>query len=139
MPPVVRHLVLDNEAVNALLAEGGANAKRAQVVEALAAANGRKIVPTAVRVEAGWDRKAASAANANRLGPADLPLDRDAADRATQLRLDVVQASVVDATVAAAGEAVGADGNVVEILTSDEPDMAALAAHVTARFDIRRL
>lgn len=38
------------------------------------AANGRVVVPTAVRVEAGWRRRDHGAANANRLVGNDVPL-----------------------------------------------------------------
>ena len=51
--PVGRHLVLDNQAASALLR--GPEAERRQVIEALAAADGGSVVPSAVRVEAGWD------------------------------------------------------------------------------------
>lgn len=131
---VVRHLVLDNEAAFSLLSTRRSDAKRAKVVEAIAAANGQRSVPTAVRVEAGWDRTAPRAANANRLlgAGADRVLDSEAADRAVQLRRLVLSASVVDATVVVAAETLGKAGGVVEILTSDVPDVRALAAHVTA-------
>jgi hypothetical protein len=49
----------------------------------------------------------------------------------------VPTASVVDVTVAVAGEMAGRDGNVVEVLTSETADLAA-GVHVDARFDVRR-
>ncbi len=140
--PVGRHLVLDNHAASALLR--GPEAERRQVIEALAAADGGSVVPSAVRVEAGWDRRARPAGSANRLVPDDdAVLDRHgadrAADRAAELRASVAAASVVDACVAVAAEHAAVRGGPVEILTSDPGDMAALAAQLDGRFEIRRL
>ena len=141
--PVVRHLILDNAAVAALLSMKKSDPARKAVVTALAAANGSRWVPTAVRVEAGWRRSAPSAADANRLMPAttDASLDATAADRAVTLRSTVPRASVVDATVAVAAERAGDSGDVVEILTSDEADLKALAAQLTttAKVHVKKL
>ena len=134
---VGRHLVLDNQAASALLR--GPEAERRQVIEALAAADGGSVVPRAVRVEAGWDRRAGPAASANRLVPDDAALDRNGADRAAELRASVAAASVVDACVAVAAEHAAVRGGPVEILTSDPGDMVALAAQLEGRFEIRRL
>lgn len=135
--PVRRRLVVDNDAASALLR--GPDAKRRQVIEALAAADGGAVVPTAVRAEAGWDRRAGQAALANQLVPDDDPLDRPGADRAAELRAVVPAASVVDACVAVAAERAASRGSPVEILSSDPADIAALAAQLGGRFDIRRL
>ena len=54
------------------------------------------------------------------------------------LRL-VPSASVVDATVVVAAEALGKAGGIVEILTSDVPDLQALASHVTTPVDVSLL
>ena len=136
--PVGRHLVLDNHAASALLR--GPEAERRQVIEALAAADGGSVVPSAVRVEAGWDHRARPAGSANRLVPDDdAALDRHGADRAAELRASVAAASVVDACVAVAAEHAAVRGGPVEILTSDPGDMAALAAQLDGRFEIRRL
>ena len=97
--PVIRHLVLDGEAVSALLSTTPSDPKRAAVIEAVAAANGCRMVPTAVRADAGWDRTQARASNANRLITTDDALDQTAADRAVQLRAAVPAASVVDAAL----------------------------------------
>lgn len=132
----VRHLVLDNEAVRALLTTRSSDRKRAVVIEAIAAANGRRVVPTAVRGEAGWPRTDPKAANANRLVAVDDELDRVGADRVVQLRAAVPAASVVDASVALAAERVGAGDDVVEVLTSDAADLRALAAHTRVRVDV---
>jgi hypothetical protein len=136
---LVRHLVLDSEAANALLASTPVNQKRATVILAIAAANGQRVVPTAVRGEVGWDRTDPGAADANRLIRADDVLDRVGADRVAQLRALVSDASVVDASVAVAAERAGGSGGVVEILTSDVADLRDLSANVQARVDIVRL
>ena len=132
-----RRLVLNNQAASALLR--GPAIKRRQVVEALAAADGGAVVPTGVRVEDGWDRRAAPAAPANRLVPDDDPLDRPGADRASELRASVPAASVADACVGVTAERAATQAALVEILTSDPGDMAALTAQLDGHFDIRRL
>ena len=132
-----RRLVLNNQAASALLR--GPAIKRRQVVEALAAADGGAVVPTGVRVEDGWDRRAAPAAPANRLVPDDDPLDRPGADRASELRASVPAASVADACVGVTAERAATQAALVEILTSDPGDMAALTAQLDRHFDIRRL
>lgn len=92
----VRHLVLDNEAVSALLATTPQHAKRAQVLLAIMAANGRTVVPTAVRCEALWDRTQQASAAANLHVQDDDPLDPTAANRNVQLRKAVPAASLVE-------------------------------------------
>jgi hypothetical protein len=136
--PLPRHLVLDNAAVSALVSQKKRDPKRAVVVEAIAAANGRRLVPTATRAEAGWDRTRPQTADANRLlGPeTDSVLDGVVANRIVQLRGAVPSASVVDGAVAVAAEAAGASGGVVEILTSDRKDFRALAGELSATVDI---
>jgi hypothetical protein len=136
---LVRHLVLDTEAANALLAAASVNSKRATVMLAIAAANGQRVVPTAVRGESGWDRTDPGAADANRLIRADDVLDRVGADRVARLRAVVPGASVVDAAVTVTAERAGGSGGVVEILTSDVEDLRDLSANVQARVDIVRL
>lgn len=135
---VVRHLVVDSEAVSALLSTRSSDPKRAELVLAIAASNGRRVAPTAVRVEAGWRRSDPRAAAANRLVTDDDTLDRAGADRAVALRRAVAAASIVDATVIVAAERLPA-GDVVEVLTSDLPDLTALADHSTADVDVHRL
>jgi hypothetical protein len=134
----VRHLVLDNEAVSALLDTTPQHAKRAQVLEAIMAANGRTVVPTAVRCEALWDRTQREAAAANLHVKDDDPLDAPAANRNVQLRTAVPAASVVDASVVVSAERLQG-GDVVEVLTSDPGDLAALAGHAEATIDVRAL
>lgn len=135
---LLRHLVLDNEAAQALLSTRAGDRERAGVVEAITAANGRTVVPTAVRVEVGWRRRDPGAAYANRLAHDDDPLDRARADRAVQLRRLVPTASVVDAAVAVTAEHIAglASDAVVEVLTSDVGDLRALAAYVEAIVDV---
>lgn len=127
-PP--RTVVLDNEAVQAL--NSSVHPKHSQVVAhvQLVAQRKRKAVPldivapTAVRVEAGWDRRAPSAALINRLRIADVPLDTASANGAADLvaRLHV---SVADAHIGAAVAGV-ADRGAVTIITSDPDDMVAV-------------
>lgn len=133
-------MVLDNEPVQVLLDPH--HPKHRRVLALLTEVNRRNlrraghfrvVVPTAVRVwfasefviEAGWDRTDAAGATANRLARArDHILDRDAANRATQLRADVT-VSVVDACVAQAAEA---SPPPVAIVASEGGDMSGLAA-----------
>ncbi|MGH9294374.1 MAG: hypothetical protein ACRD0B_03500 [Acidimicrobiales bacterium] len=121
------HLVLfDNEAVQALSAPE--HAKHRRVLAHVDVLAGRKMrgrpvrlaVPTAVRVEAGWDRTDPRWALANRLGLSDLPLDRLAADRAAGIR-GALGVSVADAHLGAAMDA--ADEDQVTVLSSDPADM----------------
>lgn len=132
----VRHLVVDNEAAQALASTRQQHRKRAQVLEAVMAANGRRVVPTAVRVEAGWRRSDPLAAVANRQIPDDDVLDAAAADRSVELRRAVPLASVVDASIVVAAERVGGTGDVVEVLTSDVDDLRALAMHSSLDIDV---
>jgi hypothetical protein len=62
----------------------------------------RLVVPTTVRVEAGWDRRAPGAAAINRMRADDAALDRPAADRAASVR-HALSVSVADAHLAAVG------------------------------------
>lgn len=133
----VRNLVLDKEGVSALLGRSG-SARRATVLEAVMAANGRVLVPSAVRVEALWSRRDPGAAPANQLVPDEDSLDRAGADRGSELRRSVGTASVVDAAVAVAAER-SPPADIVEVLTSDTADLAALAALVDRPVSVRPL
>jgi hypothetical protein len=78
----------------------------------------------AVRVGAGWDRTATTAADINRISTAvDVDLRRAGADRAVQLR-QAADVSMVDATV---GQAAESATQPAIILTSDVDDMTRLA------------
>ena len=133
-PP--RTVVLDNEAVQALGATD--HAKHSLVVAHVQVVAQRKrravpldvIVPTAVRVEAGWDRRAPAAALINHLRIRDVPLEPASANVAADLvaRLHV---SVADAHIGATVHAV-ADRGPVTIVTSDPDDMAAVVDPVPA-------
>jgi hypothetical protein len=133
-PP--RTVVLDNEAVQALRDAGHPKHCRVIAHAQVVAQRKRKaaalnvVVPTAVRVEAGWDRRAPVAALINHLRISDAPLDSVSANIAAELvaRLDV---SVADAHIGAAVRAV-ADRGPVAIITSDPYDMAAVADPVPA-------
>jgi hypothetical protein len=113
-------VVLDNEAVGALA--DPAHRKHSDALAYLDVTNERRargervrvVVPVAVRIEAGWDRRSPAAANVNRIcGAADHPLDTGAADRAADLALP---------------EAAGPDP--VTIVTSDRDDIDRLATHL---------
>jgi hypothetical protein len=138
-PPAT--LVLDNEAVQALADVNHRKHRRALAfVEAANERSRRRrhllsvVVPVAVRVEAGWDRRAPTAATLNRISRArDVVLDGPAADRAAEVHAQTV-VSVVDATVAQAAET---SAGPVAILTSDASDMRRLAVLVEG--DVRVL
>lgn len=137
-PAPVRHLVVDNQAVTALLSTATTDPTRAEVLTAVMAAGGRCVAPTAVRAEADWARSDPVAANANRLIPFDDPLDRPGADRDVELRRTVPTASLVDAAVAVAVERLPA-ADVVEVLTSDPRDLEALTDRLDTNVEIRRI
>lgn len=129
-------VVLDNEAVTALA--DVRHSKHASVLAVLEVANQRQarnerlrvLVPTAVRVEAGWERTDDGAAQLNRISRAvDSLLDTVAANRCVQLRRLVPEASVVDTSVAQAAEAAALQP--VTIVTSDAGDIGRLAGHLT--------
>lgn len=134
-----RTVVLDNEAVQALVDVAHRKHRRAlAAVEATAARNLRRagsirlVVPTAVRVEAGWDRRAGRSAAVNRLRVDDTPLDRHAADVAAEV-VSALGVSVADAHLACVlTTAPGPHA----VLTGDEDDVRRIAAHVGAAVNI---
>jgi predicted nucleic acid-binding protein len=121
-------ILLDSEAVQALADPG--HRKHRRVVDYAQVAASRKArggavslaVPTAVRVEAGWDRTAPAWAFVNRLRINDIPLDGQRADAAAAIgrRTGV---SVADAHLGAAM----ADAAQVTVVTSDPRDMHLVA------------
>lgn len=127
-------MVLDNEAVQALTSP--MHPKHTAVVAHVQVVAHRKrkaipldlVVPAAVRGEAGWDRRAPSAAVINHLRIADIPLDATSANVAAELvaRLHV---SVADAHIGATAAAV-VDRGAVAIITSDPDDMVAVSGPV---------
>lgn len=127
----MRTVILDNEAVQALA--DATHPKHRSVIAHLAgvvlrrrkSAPVRAVVPTAVRVEAGWDRSAPSAALVNQFRVLDISLDTRAADIAAGI-VAVTGVSVADAHVGAVARESSADDIVV--LTSDPEDMAKAAS-----------
>lgn len=135
-----RVVVLDNEAVQALLDPAHRKHRRVlAAVEVVAARRGRGVgagrlvVPTAVRVEAGWDRRTSGAAGINRLRVEDAPLDRGAADRASEVQREL-GVSVADAHLAAVlGDSAPAR---FAVLTSDASDVRRIAAYLGAEVTV---
>jgi hypothetical protein len=126
---------LDNEAVQALLNPDHHKHRRVlAAVEAVTARALRRarsaylVVPTAVRVEAGWDRRAPGAAVINRMRVDDAPLDRSAADCAAGVR-NSLGVSVADAHLGAVLVSTVAP---VAVLTSDVADIRRIAGHLDA-------
>ena len=125
-----RIVLLDNEAVQALRDPGHHKHRRMLdevrivAMRTAAAMSVRIAVPTAVRVEAGWDRTAAAWAFVNRLGIVDVPLDVSQADAAAGIAKRT-KVSVADAHLGAVIQA--ADVDQVTVLTSDPGDMRKVA------------
>jgi predicted nucleic acid-binding protein len=127
---VTRIVLLDNEAVQAL--RDPAHRKHRRVIREVLVTGLRTVratpiqvaVPTAVRVEAGWDRTAVAWAFVNRLGIVDVPLDISHTDAAAGIakRTGV---SVADAHLGAAIQAAEVDQ--VTVITSDPADMRKVA------------
>lgn len=128
--------MLDNEAVQAL--RSTSHPKHAHVIAHVQVVAQRRrkaipldvVVPTTVRVEAGWDRRAPSAALINHLRIRDMPLDSASANVAADL-VTRLQVSIADAHTGATVRSV-ADHGPVAIITSDPHDMAAVADPVPA-------
>jgi predicted nucleic acid-binding protein len=123
-------VVLDNEAVQAL--RDPAHPKHRQVVSYAQVVADRKrraaaigmAVPTAVRVEAGWDRTSAAWVFPNRLRIADIPLDTETATIAAAIggRTGV---SVADAHLGAVIQS--APAGPLTVITGDPGDMRLVA------------
>jgi len=129
----VRTVILDNGAVQALADPTHRKHRRVMaIVEVVAARNLRRagsvrlVVPTAVRVEAGWNRRAAGAATLNRLRVDDHPLDAGAADRASDVR-SALAVPVADAHLAAV---LATSAGPHAVLTSDAEDLRRIADHL---------
>lgn len=88
------------------------------------------VVPSTVRVEAGWDRTAPRWAAINRLGIRDHHLDRRSTDVAARLRAEH-GVSPADAHIGAIAHGAGEDR--VVVITSDPDDIATVTAGTTAR------
>lgn len=125
-----RIVLLDNEAVQALRDPGHRKHRRVLdevrivAVRTAGAMSVQIAVPTAVRVEAGWDRTAAAWAFVNRLGIVDVPLDVSQADAAAGIAKRT-KVSVAGAHLGAAIQA--SDTDQVTVLTSDPGDMRKVA------------
>lgn len=125
-------VVLDSEPVAALL--DPRLPKHREVLSYIEADRGRRrrrpggatfVVPSTVRVEAGWDRRRPAAALANRLPIDDHHLD----ERTTNLAADLRRAHGVAPADAHIGSIIGSTaGEDVVVLTSDPADIAAVAA-----------
>jgi len=127
---MTRTVVLDNEAVQAL--GDTAHHKHRRVLSHVQVVAQRKrravdisvVVPTAVRVEAGWDRTAARWALSNRLRIGDQPLDTAQANTAAAIR----SRSGVSGPDAHMGAVIrSAAPGQVTVLTSDRKDARAVA------------
>jgi hypothetical protein len=125
------HLViLDCEAVQAL--RDPAHPKHRQVMSQVQVVAGRKrravaiqmAVPTAVRVEAGWDRTSPAWVFPNRLRIADSPLDTASANAAAGIR-DRTGVSVADSHLGAVIQS--APHGQITVVTSDSGDMRLVA------------
>ncbi|HVE46429.1 MAG TPA: hypothetical protein VNA57_06745 [Acidimicrobiales bacterium] len=126
----MRTLILDNEAVQALSQPG--HDKHRSVVAHLAGVVTRRrkgsavsvVVPTAVRVEAAWDRSDPRVPYVNRFRVLDRRLDTPAANLAAGI-LGRTGVSVADAHIGAVAQTLTGD---VVILTSDPRDMLRVSA-----------
>lgn len=125
------HLVLlDNEAAQALA--DPAHPKHPHVISHIQVVATRKrrampvttAVPTAIRVEAEWNRNSPAWAFLNRLQIADIPLDASYANAAASIR-HAAQVSVADAHIGAAVQSASADR--ISVITSDPTDMRRIA------------
>src|ERR1700730_18300403 len=127
---MTRLVVLDNEAVQALA--DPAHRKHRLVVSYAQVVASRKrraaviavVVPTAVRVGAGWDRTSPAWAFLNRLRIGDLPLDTAHASTAAAIR-SRTGVSVADAHLGAVIQSAPADQ--ITVVTSDPADMRLVA------------
>jgi hypothetical protein len=123
-------VVLDCEAVQALRDPG--HPKHRQVVSQAQVVASRKrravaiqmVVPTAVRVEAGWDRTSPAWVFPNRLRIADSPLDTGSANTAAGIR-GRTGVSVADSHLGTVIQS-ASDGQIT-VVTSDPGDMRRVA------------
>jgi hypothetical protein len=123
-------VVLDCEAIQALRDPGHPKHRRvvshAQVVASRkrCAVAIQMVVPTAVRVEAGWDRTSPAWAFPNRLRIADSPLGTVSANAAAGIR-DRTGVSVADSHLGAVIQSAPHDQ--ITVVTSDPGDMRLVA------------
>ena len=123
-------VVLDNETVQALASPHHPKHHRVlgyvELVERRKrrAASVSVLAPTAVRVEAGWDRNSPQWAFINRLRIVDVVLDAVCANTAAALQ-EQAQVSVADAHIGATVQS-APDGDIT-VLTSDPRDIRRVA------------
>jgi predicted nucleic acid-binding protein len=125
-----RLVVLDNEPVQALA--DPAHPKHRRALSHVQVVAGRKrraepiaiAVPTAVRVEAGWDRTSPAWAFLNRLRIVDIPLAGAHANLAAGIRYRS-GVSTADAHIGAVVQAASADE--ITVMTNDPADMRLAA------------
>lgn len=138
---MTRLVILDNEAVQALMAVEHPKHRRALALVQVGAARKNKAValevavPTAVRAEAGWDRTSPEAAFVNLLRVRDFPLDTESADVAAAL-VSALGVSVADAHIGAVIRARHGSA-AITVLSSDPGDMRTVAG--TAEVTVVRL
>jgi predicted nucleic acid-binding protein len=127
---MTRLVVLDNEAVQALASPH--HPKHRRVLGYVELVERRKrhaaaisiLAPTAVRVEAGWDRGSSQWAFINRLRIVDVLLDAACANKAAAIR-EQAQVSVADAHIGATVQsAPDAD---ITVVTSDPEDISGVS------------
>jgi predicted nucleic acid-binding protein len=131
---MTRRVVLDNEAVQALASPR--HPKHQKVLAHMEAVERRKrhaaaislSVPTAVRVEAGWDRTSPEWAFLNRLRIMDVPLDTAHANAAAAIH-EQAQVSVADSHIGATVRSTPNDD--ITVLTSDPADIRRVAGDRT--------
>jgi predicted nucleic acid-binding protein len=123
-------VVLDCEAIQALRDPGHPKHRRVVSQAQVVASRKRRavpiqmVVPTAVRVEAGWDRTSPAWVLPNRLRIADSPLDTVSANAAAGIR-DRTGVSVADSHIGAVIQS--APEGQVTVVTSDPGDMRRVA------------
>ena len=136
-PEPVPMVILDNEAVQALAEPSHRKHRRVlAVVEAVTARSQRRsagagelTIPTAVQVEAGWDRHDPTTAALNRLRAFRPVLDGNAADRAAAV-VAALGVSVADAHIAVA--LMSRRDGPHAVVTSDPDDLCRIIAHTGA-------
>lgn len=122
----MRAVALDNEAIQAL--RDPSHAKHRTVIAHLEGVTQRRrqggsviaVVPTAVRVEAGWDRSTPASAAINRFRVEDRPLDTPAADTAAAIHSRTGK-GVADSHIGATVRDLPVDD--VVVLSSDPDDV----------------
>ena len=131
---MTRIVVLDNEAVQALASPHHPKHQRVLGYVELVERRKRRaapisvLAPTAVRVEADWDRGSPRWAFLNRLRIVDVPLDAVCANKAAAIR-EQAQVSVADAHIGAAMQsAPDAD---ITVVTSDPEDIRRVAGDLS--------